>query len=54
MLRDFQIVGEEFRTVEYADGFVLLEKEESVLENIVNTVIEIVRCYGIEMNKERK
>jgi hypothetical protein len=32
---------------------VLLEKEESLLEGIVNTIIEIVSCYGIEMNKEK-
>jgi hypothetical protein len=39
MFRDFQTSGKEFRTVEYADGFVLLEKEEAVLQDIVNWMI---------------
>ena len=39
--------------MKYADDFVLLVKEESVLQGIFNTVTVIERCYGIEMNMER-
>jgi len=41
MFRDFQISGKEFRTVEYADEFVLLVREESVIQGIINTITEI-------------
>ena len=54
MFRDFQKAGEEFRTVEYAGAFVLLVKEEMVLQGIISTITENGRCYGIEMNKENK
>jgi hypothetical protein len=38
--------------LKYADYFVLLVREESVLQGIVNTITGIVRCYGIEVNME--
>jgi len=50
--RDFQIAGKECRTAKYADEFVLLVKEESVLQGIVNTITEIGRCFAIEMNMD--
>jgi hypothetical protein len=37
-------------TVKYADDFMLLAKEEMVLQNM----IDIGRCYGIEINVELK
>jgi hypothetical protein len=38
--------------VKYADDLVLLAKEESVLQGMIDSLIEIVRCYGMEMNVE--
>ena len=48
--RDFQIAGKGFRTVQYADYFVLLVKGGSVVQGIINTITEIGRCFVIEMN----
>jgi len=53
LFRDFQIAGKEFRTVGYSDEFVLLVREESVIQGIINTITEIGWCYGIEMNMEK-
>jgi len=39
--------------VEYADGLVLMAKEETVLQDIIDRLIEIKRCYGMELNVER-
>jgi hypothetical protein len=36
--------------VKYADGVVLLVEEEPVLQGMTDTVIEIGRCYGMEIN----
>jgi hypothetical protein len=38
--------------VKYADDLVLLAKEEKVLQDMIDKVIEIGRCYGMEMNVE--
>jgi hypothetical protein len=35
---------------EYAD---LLAKEETVLQSMIDRLIEIGRCYGMEMNVEK-
>ena len=35
--------------MQYADDFVLLLKEGSGIQGIVNTVTEIGRCFEIEM-----
>ena len=40
-------------TVKYADDFVLLAKEEEVLQDMIDKLIEIGRCYGMEMNVEK-
>jgi hypothetical protein len=32
---------------------VLLAEEEKVLQNIIDKLIEIGRCYGMEMNVEK-
>ena len=47
----FEIGGEIIHTVKYADEFVLLGKEEMVLQDMIDK--EIGRCYGIEMNVEK-
>jgi hypothetical protein len=38
----------------YADDFVLLAKEEKALQDMIDKLIEIGRCYGMEMNVEKK
>ena len=42
-----------FHTVKYADDLVLMAKEETVLQGLINKLIEIGRCYGMEMNVEK-
>jgi hypothetical protein len=39
--------------VKYADERVLLAREEKVLQGMVDTLIEIGRFYGMEMNVEK-
>jgi len=39
--------------VKYADDLVLLAKEDKVLQDMINKLIEIGRCYGMEMNVEK-
>ena len=50
----FQIEGQIIRIVKYADDLVLLVKEEKVLEDMIDKLIENGRCYGMEMNVEKK
>jgi len=47
---DFKIGGKIIHTVKYADDLVLLAKEVKVLQDIINKLIEIGRCYGMQMN----
>ena len=46
-LGDFSIAGQIIQTVKYADDLLLMAKKETVL-------IEIGRCYDMEMNVEKK
>jgi hypothetical protein len=39
--------------VKYADDLVFLFKEEAVLQEMIDTLIETWRCYGMEMNEEK-
>ena len=39
--------------MKYADDLVLLAKEEKVLQDMIDKLIEIGRCYGMEMNVEK-
>jgi hypothetical protein len=39
--------------VKYADDLVLLAKEETVLQGMVDRLSEIGRRYGMEMNVEK-
>jgi hypothetical protein len=47
---DFKIGGLIIHIVKYVDELVLLDKEENVLQDIIDKLIEIGRCYGMEMN----
>jgi hypothetical protein len=51
---DFKIGEKIIHTVKYADDLVLLAKEEKVLQDIIDKLIETGRCYGMEMNMEKK
>jgi hypothetical protein len=46
-LRDFKLNGQIIHTVIYADDLVLLAKEEKVLEDMIDKLIEIGRRNGI-------
>jgi hypothetical protein len=50
---DFKIGGQIIHSVKYAADLVLLAKEEKVLQDIIDKLIEIGGCYGIEMNVEK-
>ena len=52
-LGDFKIGGQIIHTVKYADDLVLLRKEEKVLQEMIDELTEIGRCYGMEMNVEK-
>ena len=52
-LGDFKIGGQITHTVKYADDLVLLAKEEKVLQDMMDKLIEIGRCYGMEINVEK-
>jgi len=50
---DFKIGGQIIHTVQYADDVVLLTKEKKVLQDMIDKLNEIGRCYGMEMNVEK-
>jgi hypothetical protein len=39
--------------VKYADDLVLLAKEEKVLQEMIDKLIDIGGCYGMEMSVEK-
>ena len=39
--------------MKYADDLVLLAKEEKVLQDMIDKLIEIGRCHGMEINVEK-
>jgi hypothetical protein len=47
---DFRIGGQIIQTVKYADEFILLTEDVKVLQDMIDNIIEIARCYGMEMN----
>ena len=53
-LGDFNIGGQIIQTVKYADDLVLMAKEETVLQGMIDKLIEIGSCYGMEMNVEKQ
>jgi len=52
-LGDFNIGGQINQTVKYADDLVLMAKEETVLQGMIDKIIDIGSCYGMEMNVEK-
>jgi hypothetical protein len=52
-LGDFKIGGQIIHTVKYADDLVLMAKEEMVLQDTIDKLIEIRGCYGMEMSVEK-
>ena len=52
-LGDFKIGGKIIHSVKYADDLVLLAKEGKVLRDMTDKLIEIGRCYEMEMNVEK-
>ena len=50
---DFKIGGKIIHPVKYADDLVLLAKEGKVLQDMIDKLTEIGRCYGMEMNVEK-
>ena len=52
-LGDFNIGGQIIQTVKYADELVLMAKEETVLQGMIDKLIETGRYYGVEMNVEK-
>ena len=50
---DFKIGGQIIHAVKYADDLVLLAKEEKMLQDMIDKLIEIRRCYGREMNVKK-
>ena len=52
-LGDFNIGGQIIQTLKYAEDLVLMAKEETVLQGMIDKLIETGRCYGMEMNVEK-
>jgi len=50
---DFKIGGQIIHTVKYADDLVLLTKKKKVLQDMIDILIEIGGCYGMEMKVEK-
>ena len=53
MFGDFKIARKIIHIVKYADELVLLAKEETVLQKMIDKLIEIGGCYGMEINVEK-
>jgi hypothetical protein len=49
----FKIDGQISHTVKYADVLVLLAREEKVLQGMIDKLIEIGKCCGMEINVEK-
>ena len=47
------IGGQIIQTVKYADDLVLMAKGETVLQGMIDKLIETGRYYGMEMNVEK-
>ena len=52
-LGDFKVGGQIIQTVKYADDFVLMAKEERVLQGMIDKLIETSRYYAMEINSEK-
>ena len=51
-LGDFKIGGQIIQTVKYADDLVLMAKEKTVLQDMIDKLIETGRYHGMEINVE--
>jgi hypothetical protein len=52
-LGDFNIGGKMSPTVKYADELEIMAKEETVLQGMIDKLVEIGRRYGMEMNVDQ-
>ena len=52
-LGDFNIGGQIIQTVKYADDLVLMAKEETVLQGMIDKLTETGKYYSMEMNVEK-
>jgi hypothetical protein len=52
-LGDFKVGEKIISTVRYANDLVLLAKEETVLQSMIDKLIEVGRGYGMEINVEK-
>jgi len=50
---DLKLGGQIIHTVKYADELVLLAKEEKVLQDMIDNLIETGGCYGMEVDVEK-
>ena len=48
------VIHQIIHTVKYADDLVVLAKKEKVLQDMIDKLIEIGRCYGMEMNVKKQ
>jgi len=46
-------IKKDIQEVKYADDLVIMAKEETVLQGMIDKLIEIGSCYGMEMNVEK-
>jgi hypothetical protein len=53
VLGDFKVGGQIISTVRYADDLVLLAKEETIIQSIIDKVIEVGRGYSMEINAQK-
>jgi hypothetical protein len=53
-LGDFKIGRQIIRTVKYADDLVLMAKEETVLQGMIDKLNETGRSCGMEMNVKKQ
>jgi hypothetical protein len=52
-LGNFKVGGQIIHTVRYADDLVLLAKEETILQSMIDKLIEVGRGYGMEISVEK-
>ena len=52
-LGDFKVGWQIIQTVKYADDLVLMAKEETVLQGMIDKLIETCRYYDMEINVEK-
>jgi len=49
----FNIGGQIIQTVKHADDLVLMTREETVVQGMIENLIKIGRCCGMKMNVEK-